>query len=895
MRDRFGTADFSCWEEHSFYDESAIADYCAVWSPWYKSVALYYYIQYHLHVQLSEVKEYAHRAGVVLKGDIPIGISRTSVDAWVNPQLFHMDSQAGAPPDDFSIEGQNWGFPTYNWEVMARDGYAWWKARLRKMSEYFNAYRIDHILGFFRIWEIPFNAVHGLLGHFNPALPFSPEELQGYGFRFDASWQTVPYIREDFLDEIFGAYTGEVKERFLVYKGDGRWDLNVLVDTQRKIVGYFSGASDDARPGYFLKGIEGTRKVSYAASIARDRLSDKEASAMIPLIEKFDFISVREKTAKKILDGYLKGKKSVYEVLDPALMRTREQWSEFIGTERYETEPYALMFFFSDSSAYRSRIEAYCHNHGLKLIGIPHAATYIKSDEAGNYEKAYDVGPVEFLRLFRDASYVFTDSFHGSAFSIIFQRQFCVFERDKNTKTSKNSRLYDLLAKFQVSDRLVRNAEDVDDVLRKEIDYLKVNAILEKERTTSGEFLKSALGHCEEKQKKKEVTVADFQKKSCCGCGLCAQVCPKKCIELRQDNEGFYYPVVNQDECIKCGLCVQKCVQTMQNDQTLMDAYIGYNPDESVRKDSSSGGIFNAIASAFIDNGGVVFGAAFDDDYSVRHVRIENKENLSRIMKSKYVQSDLKYIFDVLAEDLKKGRPVLFTGTPCQVAAVCQFADGLRLREKLYTIDFICHGIPSPGVWKSYLNYISKGSEVHEVNFRDKSHAGWHDYYLHIKYGDNSQLNESHELNTYMRLFLSDKNIRPACYYCNFKSGNYMSDLTLADAWKIEKEYEPWADDKGTSLFIIRSHKGEILLASCDSNLKLRKSNYEFWSKMNPSLVTRTQVGGGRKKLFSDFSELDESAFWKKYSPIPRKKKIRYIAKKVAKVTGIEKALRKRV
>ena len=156
LRDRFGTADFSCWEEHSFYDESAIADYCAVWSPWYKSVALYYYIQYHLHVQLSEVKEYAHRAGVVLKGDIPIGISRTSVDAWVNPQLFHMDSQAGAPPDDFSIEGQNWGFPTYNWEAMARDGYAWWKARLRKMSEYFDAYRIDHILGFFRIWEIPF-------------------------------------------------------------------------------------------------------------------------------------------------------------------------------------------------------------------------------------------------------------------------------------------------------------------------------------------------------------------------------------------------------------------------------------------------------------------------------------------------------------------------------------------------------------------------------------------------------------------------------------------------------------------------------------------------------------------------------------------------------------------
>ena len=143
-----------------------------------------------------------------------------------------------------------------------------------------------------------------------------------------------------------------------------------------------------AHPGYFLKGVTGTRKVSYAASIARDKLSDKEASAMIPLIEGFDFISVREKTAKTILDSYFNGKKNVFEVLDPALMRTQEQWSEFIGPEKYEIEPYALMFFFSDSSAYRSQIEMYCQGHGLKLIGIPHAATYIKSDETGNYEKA---------------------------------------------------------------------------------------------------------------------------------------------------------------------------------------------------------------------------------------------------------------------------------------------------------------------------------------------------------------------------------------------------------------------------------------------------------------------------------------------------------------------------
>ncbi len=650
-----------------------------------------------------------------------------------------------------------------------------------------------------------------------------------------------------------------------------------------------------ARPGFFLKDITGTRKVSYAASIARDRLSKKEATAMIPLIEKFDFVSVREKTAKVILDSCFKEKKKTYVVLDPALMRTKEQWSEFIGPDKYETEPYVLMFFFSDSSKYRNYIEEYCQNYGMKLIGIPHAATYIKSDETGNYEKAYDVGPIEFLRLFRDASYIFTDSFHGAAFSIIFQKQFCVFERDKNNKTSKNSRLYDLMAKFQLSNRMIKNIENVDNILNKEIDYKEVDAILEKERIASREFLKTALGTVTEKRKRQEVTVADFEKKMCCGCGLCTHVCPKKCISLKIDKEGFYYPVVETSQCVKCGRCVQKCVQCMSSEAPLTETYIGYNPAESIRKESSSGGIFNAIASTFIDKGGVVYGAAFGDDYSVKHVRIESKEELSAIMKSKYVQSQLEHIFEALALDLTQGRAVLFSGTPCQVAAICRFGDGLKLRDKLYTVDFICHGVPSPGVWESYLDYISEESEVHEVNFRDKSHAGWHDYYLHIEYGDNKQLNESHELNSYMRLFLSNKNIRPSCYHCNFKASNYMSDMTLGDAWKIEKEYEPWADDKGTSLFVVRSHKGKEILDSCNACLKLRKSDYDFWSKMNPSLAKKTLVGSGRKELFSDFSKMERNSFWKKYSRVSKKRRIRYVLKKLAKLTGIEKTLRKRM
>lgn len=177
LRDEYGTADFSRWGDYAHFDRTKVEAYCRKRR---SDIAFHCYIQYHLHLQLTEAVRYAHARGVILKGDLPIGISRTSADAWQFPRLFHMDSQAGAPPDAFSAAGQNWGFPTYDWERMSRDDYAWWRARLRKMSEYFDAYRIDHILGFFRIWEIPVDAVHGLLGHFNPAMPYRPKSCAAW-------------------------------------------------------------------------------------------------------------------------------------------------------------------------------------------------------------------------------------------------------------------------------------------------------------------------------------------------------------------------------------------------------------------------------------------------------------------------------------------------------------------------------------------------------------------------------------------------------------------------------------------------------------------------------------------------------------------------------------------
>lgn len=236
--EKYGTPDNSQWCEYAEYDAEKVDAFI---NDNFDKIRYHYFIQYHLDRQLRSVRDYAHHHGVVLKGDIPIGIGRFSVDAWQFPRLFNMDCQAGAPPDDFSVLGQNWGFPTYNWEEMAKDGFQWWKDRFRKMAEYFDAYRIDHILGFFRIWQIPLSAVHGLLGYFNPALPFSPEELRNnYDFWINPEVQTKPLVLEWMLHDFFGDYVAEAKESYLEALPEGRYFLRPFVDTQRKVEHYFA-------------------------------------------------------------------------------------------------------------------------------------------------------------------------------------------------------------------------------------------------------------------------------------------------------------------------------------------------------------------------------------------------------------------------------------------------------------------------------------------------------------------------------------------------------------------------------------------------------------------------------------------------------------------------------
>ena len=245
LRDQYGTPNFSQWPEHNEYHADEIAAMCIPESDCYEEIAFYYYIQNNLHIQLLDAGNYAREKGIIFKGDIPIGISRNSVEAWIEPYYFNMNGQAGAPPDAFSTNGQNWGFPTYNWDVMEKDDYQWWQKRFRKMAEYFTAYRIDHILGFFRIWEIPSHSVHGLLGQFVPALPMSVDEIQSYGLTFQKDFMTKPFINENILNRIFGEKADRVKETFVQHCHDDIYEMRSEFDTQRKVEAYFAERKDE--------------------------------------------------------------------------------------------------------------------------------------------------------------------------------------------------------------------------------------------------------------------------------------------------------------------------------------------------------------------------------------------------------------------------------------------------------------------------------------------------------------------------------------------------------------------------------------------------------------------------------------------------------------------------
>ncbi len=339
-------------------------------------------------------------------------------------------------------------------------------------------------------------------------------------------------------------------------------------------------------------------------------------------------------------------------------------------------------------------------------------------------------------------------------------------------------------------------------------------------------------------------------KKDCCGCGACVQRCPKLCLTMHEDGEGFLYPEVTQPEhCIHCGLCQSVCpVINPSQPCRPMEVHAAKNSDEQVRMSSSSGGVFSMLAEQTIRQGGVVFGARFDERWEAVHDYAETLEGLEAFRGSKYVQSRIGRAYYKVEGFLRQGRRVLFSGTPCQTAGLKNF---LRKEyEGLLCVDIVCHGVPSPKVWREYLSQLKPASEIRGVNFRDKS-GGWKRYSLHITGAEGFSLLQPYTENTFMQGFSHDLYLRPSCYACPAKGGRSQSDITLGDFWGVHNVHPSLNDNKGVSAVLVRTQKGRD--AFMQLGAESVPSRYEDVLKENPSLEHSAPLTEYRSAFFAQF------------------------------------------
>lgn len=344
----------------------------------------------------------------------------------------------------------------------------------------------------------------------------------------------------------------------------------------------------------------------------------------------------------------------------------------------------------------------------------------------------------------------------------------------------------------------------------------------------------------------------------CSGCTACFAICPKDAITMQADSEGFKYPVIDKNKCIDCGLCCKVCpLENMYGnfgeDKT---SFACRAKDKNFAKQSSSGGVFGILANMYIKEQAVIYGAAFDDNWNVCHIRADKKDELKRLYTSKYVQSDIGNTFRQVKSDLDNGKKVLFAGTPCQVAGLKSYLQKDYLN--LLAVDFICHGVPSPLVWQRYIDKLEQDlkSKIKEVSFRDKK-DGWKNYYFKLSIANGDVFYEKHGENIYMKGFLKDLYLRPSCYDCKFKTLHRASDITLADFWGIEKIIPEINVEKGVSLCWASSEKGDTILDKALKQTIYEQVDLNEAIKHNPSAITSVKRHKNRNKFFEDISKSD--------------------------------------
>ena len=623
-------------------------------------------------------------------------------------------------------------------------------------------------------------------------------------------------------------------------------------------------------------------KISYATSFGISKIPDKYTDEYKKFLSRINYLSVREESGKKICDEYGISSKVV---CDPTILLTKEEWEQEAVQERIIPDKYILCYFLGSNIEHRKFAEKLKEKTGYKIVSLNHADEYVKYSDTFADITPYDIGPREWINLIKNAEYVCTDSFHGTVFSLLFNKTFFDFRRySESNKMSTNSRIDSLLDLAGVDkNRILTGNEDVDTVIKYKINYNKVNKNIDKIRQESKKWLLSLITYKAEETKDKFVKIEE--KDLCCGCTACYSVCPKNAIKMVRDNEGFLYPEVDKEKCVNCGMCKKVCpiLNKAKLNEFKPRAYLFQNSNEEIRKDSTSGGIFTAIGEFTIKNNGIVYGAFFDDNFVVNHISVESTDELSKFRKSKYVQSNQNNCFKEIKQYLDNGKLVCYSGTPCQVGGLRAYLR--KDYENLILVDIMCHSVPSPLVFEKYKRYILKkmnANKILNINFRDKNKYGYKYSMMTIE-TDNGIYSQGIDTDPYLRAFFSDVSVRPSCYNCHFKTMKRVSDLTIWDCFNINEIDKSFDDDKGTTRVLVQSEKGQKLLENLD-NVRLKELDINIATKKVKEMTNSVNYNSKRKEFFEN---INADNVFEKYYPTNFKTKINSFVRKTLAVTGV--------
>ena len=611
---------------------------------------------------------------------------------------------------------------------------------------------------------------------------------------------------------------------------------------------------------YDLSLFNSNNKISYAASVGKDVISNQEKTYYKELINQYKSVSVRESSLQKTLGG------NTSQVMDPVFLIEKEKWLK-IKSKAYEKEKYIFVFSLQQNNDIFKIIDSLRSNY--KIIYYSKVPILKR-----NVKCVYDISPEDFLSLVYNSEMVVTNSFHCLAFSIIFNKKFIsVLHKDKS------SRQVDLLNKIGLSNRIYSN--NIKYLLENDVDYKSTQKIIDSEIEKSNDFLKKALNISNEIKNNISLT----KKVNCFGCGACKNICPVNAIIMKEDEKGFEYPVVDKNKCINCGACIKICPyhNRFNEEKSKKSFYALKIKDENIRKNSTSGGAFYGIASEIINNKGVVYGAVYDKDLNVVHDRITKIDDIEKMMGSKYVQSRIVDIFDKIKKDLESGKKVLFTGTPCQIAAIKRFLK--KDYSNLLLCDIICHGVPSPKTFKDHISYVENNRKkiIQNYKFRTKE-KGWHstNHLEKIIFADGTDDSSSILSQSFKYFFYSCKTFRDSCFECPFSNVDCrLSDFTIGDFWGIEKNYPEFDDDFGVSLCIIHTKKGKDMF-------NIIKDKYYFIEtdrdkSLQENLIKPTNKPDGINQFWKDYNQKGYEYALKKYTPYGFKNSIVYRIKNIVK------------